>query len=220
VVAPARADEPPIVLPAPADPINLDVGVRLGGSFRIGDAANFPISSRTGALFGLGVALAPSPRFSVGLAYEHGELGTEHGDGDLGIVDVDRSTDSLWATVRLTLFRVDPLAVVVTLGPGLVWQHEDADILALDPNFGVPSAFRCTATDGPSLGLRAGLGADVHLGGGFYFNLDTVVDEMRLTSGTLASDTLGTCAPGAGSTTVFGVRGGLSYRFDVSRYAR
>ena len=52
------------------------------------------VSSRTGFLIGVGVAVAPSPRFSVGLTYEHAELGSEHGAGDLGTVDVDRSLDA------------------------------------------------------------------------------------------------------------------------------
>ena len=119
------------------------------------------------------------------------------------------------AWVRLTLVRVDRLALAIAIGPGLVWQHEDADVLALDPSFGLPNAFRCAETEGPGLGLRAGLGAEIRLGGGFYFNLDGVVDALRL-----SSDPIGACAPGAGSTTLVGVRGGFSYRVDVSRYAR
>jgi len=217
---PLPLPEPSVVLPAPAEPVNLDLGLRFGGAFRLGDAPNYPVSSRTGALFGVGVAVAPSPRFALGLAYEHAELGTERGEGTLGSIDVDRTTDALWASVRLTLFRLDPVALAVTLGPGLVWQSEDASLVALDPNFALPSASRCTASDGPSLGLRAGLGAEVHLGGGFFFNLDTVVDALRLSGDTLSSDTLGTCALGAGSTTLVGVRGGFSYRLDVSRYTR
>jgi hypothetical protein len=220
VAEPPPLPEPPIVQPSHADPVTLDLGVRLGGSFRIGSAANYPVSSRTGALFGVGVAVAPSSRFAIGLAYEHGELGTEHAEGNLGTVDVDRSLNGVWATVRLTLFHIEPVALAITLGPGLVWQQEDASILALDPNFGPLSAYRCTAWDGPSLGLRAGLGAEIHLGGGFYFDLDTVIDELRLGGGTLGSDALGTCALGPGSTTVAGVRGGFSYRLDVSRYTR
>src|ERR1700689_861707 len=75
--------EPAVILPPRPDPVFLELGVRLGGGFRIGDAPSFPITSRTGFLLGVGVAVAPSPRFSVGLAYEHAELGTEHSDGDL-----------------------------------------------------------------------------------------------------------------------------------------
>ncbi len=157
--------------------------------------------------------MAPSPRFAFGLAYECGELGTEDSQGSLGTIDVDRITDSVWASVRVTLFRVDPVALAITLGPGLVWQRED--VLALAPDGALSSAYRCTANDGPGLGLRAGLGGELRLGGGFFFNLDAVVDALRL-----SSDTLGTCAPGAGSTTVVGVRGGLTYRVDVSRYTR
>jgi hypothetical protein len=207
--------DPPIVLPPRPDPVLFELGVRLGGLVRIGDAPSFSIDSRTGFLLGVGVSIAPSPRFSIGLTYEHAELGSEHGEGDLGTVDVDRSLDSLWATLRLNLFRVDGFALAVVLGPGLVWQHEDANAFAFDGTDWRPDAFRCTATDGPGLGLRAGLGAELHLGGGFVLNLDGTIDELRL-----SSDALDTCAPGAGSTAVVGVRGGFSYRVDVSRYVR
>ncbi len=207
--------EPPITLRPRPDPVLLELGVRLGGGFRLGDAPSFSVASRTGFVVGVGVAVVPSPRFSLGLWYEHSELGTEHGEGDLGTVDVDRSTDSLWAMLRLNLFRIDGFALALMLGPGLVWQHEDTNAFAFDGTDWRPDAFRCSATDGPGLGLRAGLGAELHLGGGFVLNLDGTADELRL-----SSDALGTCAPGAGSTAVIGVRGGLSYRLDVSRYVR
>jgi hypothetical protein len=214
---PARSEGegPPISLPPRPDPVTLDVGVRLGGAVRLGGSPSFPIESRTGSLFGIGVSIAPSPRYAVALAYEHAGLGAEHGQGDLGVVDVDRSLDSLWASVRLTLFRLDRVALAVALGPGLVWQRVDADVIALDPAAFQPTTFRCAEGGGPGLGLRAGLGAEIHLGGGFFFGLDAVIDELRL-----SGDPLGTCAPGAGSTGVFGVRGGLAYRLDVSGVVR
>jgi hypothetical protein len=224
VAGTARADpfpatplvaDPPVVLPLRPDPILLELGVRLGGIVRIGDAPSFSIDSRTGYLLGVSALVALSPRFSLGLVYEHAELGSEQGAGAMGTVDIDRSLDSLWATLRLNLFRIDGFALAVVLGPGLVWQHEDVNAFAFDNTDWRPTAFQCTASDGPGLGLRAGLGAELHLGGGFVLNLDGTIDELRL-----SSDGLGTCAPGAGSTAVVGVRGGFSYRVDVSRYVR
>src|SRR5262245_35112840 len=102
------APPPPAAAPsAPPEPVTLDVGVRIGGVYRFGGAPAFAVTGRGGPLLGVGLVLAPSSRFSVGLAYEHAGLGSEHGQGDLGVVDLDRSTDSLWASLRLTLFRVD-----------------------------------------------------------------------------------------------------------------
>jgi hypothetical protein len=221
---PADADPAPAVSPSPGPvitqptqpvPITLDVGVRLGGNARLGDAPASPITARGGAMLGIGVAVAPSPRFAVGLAYEHAAIGSEHGEGDLGVVDIDRALDSLWASIRLTLFRVDRFTFGVFIGPGLVWQTVDANVILYGGVAGRPDLFRCTDTGGPGLGLRAGLGAEANLGGGFYFTLDAVADELRL-----GSDPIGTCAPGTGSTALLGVRGALSYRFDVSRGMR
>ena len=192
-----------------------ELGVRLGGAFRVGDAASFGIDSRTGAVVGVGLAVAPSSRYSIGLAYEHAGLGTEHSAGDLGVVDVGRTLDALWATLRLTLFRVDRFAFALTIGPGLVWQSVDANVITLGGGQVQPDPFRCSEMAGPGLGLRAGAGVEVQLGGGFFFQLDGTIDELRL-----SSDPLGTCAPGAGSTAQAGVRGAFVYRLDVSRYVR
>jgi hypothetical protein len=181
----------------------------------VGDAPAFQVAGRTGVVMGLGLAVAPSPRYAIGLAYEHSDLGSEHGQGDLAVVDLTRSLDSLWATVRLTLFRVDRFALGLTLGPGLVWQHVSADVIVYGGTAGIPDVYRCAETGGVGLGLRAGLGAEVHLGGGFFFTADVVADELRL-----ASDPLGACAPGAGSTAVLGGRAGFVHKFDVSRYLR
>jgi hypothetical protein len=212
---PATPASPAIVLPPPPEPILFDVGVRVGGSGRLGDSSSLPIASRGGATVAVGVAIAPSPRYAVGIAYEHGELGTEHGEGDAAILDLDRSMDSLWASVRVSLFRNDRFMLGVLLGPGLVWQHVHASAIVFGGTEGRPDTFACTETSGPGLGLRAGVGAEVKLGGGFFFSLDALIDELRL-----ASDLLGTCAPGAGSTAVLGARAGFAYRFDVSRIVR
>ena len=216
VPRPVAPPDPVVVLPAPADPVTVDVGVRIGGAGRIGDAPAFSITNRGAFMLGVGVAVAPSPRISIGLAYEHSGLGSEHGAGDLGVVDVDRTTDSLWATLRLSLVRVDGFSLGVTLGPGLVWQSVDATGITYDgATSWQPTPFRCTGTDSVGLGLRAGVGAEVALGSGFVLSVDATADELRL-----GDDAIGTCAPGAGSTALFGARAGLAYRFDVSRYLR
>jgi hypothetical protein len=210
------AAEPPVVVPPRPEPITFDIGVRVGGAVRIGDSPTLPIATRSGAMFGVALAIAPSPKYAIGLAYEHTDIGSEHGEGDVGILDVSRSLDSLWASVRLSLFRNDRVSLGIAIGPGLVWQHVDTSAIILSSDTaGLPSTFQCTETGGPGLGLRANVGAEITLGGGFYLNLDAVIDELRL-----SGDLLGTCAPGAGSTAVFGARGGFAYRFDVSHIMR
>jgi hypothetical protein len=217
---PASAEPPPPPPPPPpADPalapppIMAELGVRYGGAIRIGSAPSFEVGDRGGSMVGVGLAITPTRLFRIGLAYEHASLGSEHGAGDLGSVNLTRSLDSLWATLRLSLYRGDWLGLGVTLGPGLVWQSVGAAWTV--PGETPASAYRCTETAGPGLGLRAGLGAEIRLGHGLFVSLDGVIDEMQL-----SSDPLGTCAPGAGSTAVFGVRAGFAYRLDVSRYVR
>jgi hypothetical protein len=190
-----------------------ELGLRFGGAIRIGDAPSFAITGRSGTMVGAGIGIAPSPLFAIGLAYEHTSLGSEQGAGDLGIVELTRSLDSLWATLRLSLYHGDWVGLGITLGPGFVWQNVDASAIVLSNT--QTTSFACSDTGGPALGLRAGLGAEVYLGHGFVFSLDAVIDELRL-----SSDAVGTCAPGAGSTAVFGVRGGFAYRLDVSRQTR
>jgi opacity protein-like surface antigen len=207
--------EPPVKLPAPPEPVMLDVGVRFGGAVRLGDAPAFSITQRGGAVLGVGVGVAPSPRWLVGVAYEHTDIGTERGDGDLASVDLSRSLDSVWATVRLNLYQTEHFAIGVSIGPGLVWQHVDANVIVYGGTAGIPDVFRCEDTAGVGLGLRAGVGAEARLGEGFVLSLDAVADELRL-----SSDAIGTCAPGAGSTALLGARAGLGWRFDVSRYLR
>ncbi len=217
---PASAQTPPqaplpVLGEPPPDPITLDVGVRLGGAYRFGDGPAFPITGRSGAIVGAGITLAPSSRWAVALAYERSGLGDEHATGELGDVAVSRTIDAVWASLRLTLFRFDPVAITLTLGPGLAWQHADADVIAFQTGTR-PDVFRCQESGGPGLGLRAGIGAEVRLGGSVFLSADAVLDNLRL-----SSDPLGDCAvPGAGSVTLFGGRAAISYRFDVSRYTR
>jgi hypothetical protein len=199
----------------PRDPVTLEVGLRLGGSYRLGDAPAFSVTGRGAPLLGVGLAVAPSTRFSIGLAYEHAGIGTEHGEGDLGVVDVGRSTDALWGTVRITLFHNDWISLGITLGPGLVWQSVVADVIAYGGAAFQPDVYRCNETGGPGLGLRGAVGVEVRPGGGFFFALDALLDELRL-----GDSPLGTCAPGAGSTALLGARGSFGYRFDVSRFVR
>jgi hypothetical protein len=104
----------------------------------------------------------------------------------------------------------------VVLGPGLGVEHASAAGLAptLDP-LARPLPFQCSGSDAPSFGLRAGLGADLALGGGAYARLAFTADSHRL-----SSDPIDDCIGGAGTTTVLASSLSFGYRFDVSRYAR
>jgi hypothetical protein len=221
---PARADGPP---PGPGEapaspparvqtpPVTFDLGLHLGGGARIGSAPTFPITDRGSAIFGASAAFAPSPLFTVGVAYEHSTLGDEHGSGGAGDVALARSMDAVWATLRLDLVHTDSVAFGALLGPGLAWQRVSASVIVLDAGGAGPSTFQCAGGGSTALGLRAGLGVEARLGEHAWFTADALADNLHL-----SSDPIGTCAPGAGSTTVLGLRVGFVVRFDVSRYTR
>jgi hypothetical protein len=212
---PPAALAPPSVLPPPPDPITVDVMARGGFAYRIGSSAGLPITGRVGGVGGLGVAVAPWSRAAIGLGWERVGIGSEHGNGDLADVEVSRSIDVIWASLRLYLVRASNVGLYVQLGPGLAIQHADASVL-IKPDPGMqPDAYLCSESGGPGLALRAGLGVEARLAGPLWFTADAVVDHAHL-----SSDPLGSCAPGVGSLSTAGMRLGLSYRADVTRWLR
>ncbi len=202
-------------MPAPADPAFLDIGVRIGGAVRLGDASALTVSDRSAYVISAGLLLTPTPRFGVGLSYEHGSLGAEHAAGDLGSIDVSRGLDAGWLGLRLNFFRTENFALALTVSPGLVWQNARSSAIVLGGAEARPSTFDCREGGSAGLGLRAGLGTELRTGDHVVLTADAVADNLRL-----GSDYLGTCAPGAGSVTMIGLRFGFAFRVDVSRVVR
>ena len=213
--AAAAADPPPMRTMPPPEPVRIDLGLHLGGVYRAGDGPAFPITDRVGASFGVSAFVAPSRRFSFGLAFEHAGLGGEKADGDLGSLTITRDLNLLWAGLRVFMISTDAVRFGVLIGPGLAWQGVRADGL-LTPGIGVPpSVYSCAGGDSANLALRAGLGAQIALGSGFSFLVDASFDNVRLTS-----DVIGDCAPGAGTVSLIGARVGFGYQLDITSYVR
>jgi hypothetical protein len=216
---PGRAGNDEIVgnpLPqAPTAPATFDLGLRLGGGLRLGSASGLSLSDRGSAMIGGSVAMSPSPSFTVGVAYEHSTLGHEQGSGGSADVELARSIDAVWATLRMGLVHTEGFSFGVTIGPGLVWQHVDASGILLDAGGNGPTTFQCTDSASVGFGLRAGLGIEARLSDHAWFTADTTIDNLRL-----SSDAIGTCANGAGTVSVLGFRAGFVYRIDVSRIVR
>ena len=214
----AAAGEPPPTAPSkspPADPIALDIGVRVGFGVRAGSGPSVPIVGRLGGVFGAGLAISPTRRFAVGVSYERSGLGGERGVGDAAEITVSRALDMFWAHLRLHLFANDRVHLSVVIGPGLGIQHATADVLVYPDATLRPSAFTCTESAGPGFGVRAGIGTEVNLGGAFWLTADAQFDHVRM-----SSDALGECVPGSGGLSIPGMRFGLAYRLDVSRWLR
>jgi hypothetical protein len=217
LLAPAAgADPPPAPLPAPLDPITVNLGLQLGPSFRLGDGPSFAIAERIGLALAARAFIMPSPRFSLGLAYEHVGLGREKGgDGDPDFVDVTRDLDALWAGLRVHLVSAPRARLSVLFGTGLVWQRASASGV-LSQGIGRPLlTIQCSGSAAANFALRAGLGAEVVIGRGFSLLSDALLDNVRL-----SSDGLDDCVPGAGTTSLFSTRIGVAYQFDVSRFVR
>ena len=209
------ADAPPARTTTPADPVRIDLGLHLGGVYRAGDAPAFPITDRGGVSFGVSAFVAPSRRFSFGLAFEHAGLGGEKAEGDLGSLTITRDLNLLWAGLRVHLISTDAVRIGILIGPGLAWQGVDASGL-ITPGIGaLPSTYACSGGDSANLALRAGLGARFMLGSGFSFLVDASLDNVRL-----ASEVIGDCAPGAGTVSLIGARVGFGYELDVTSFVR
>jgi hypothetical protein len=210
----SAADPPPARTTTPPDPVRIDLGLHLGGVYRAGDAPAFPITDRAGASFGVSAFLAPSRRFSFGLAFEHAGLGGEKADGDLGSLTITRDLSLLWAGLRVHLISTDAVRIGILIGPGLAWQGVDARGF-VTPGIAPPSTYACSGGDTANLALRAGIGGRFLLGSGFSFLADASFDNVRL-----SSDVIGDCAPGAGTVSLIGARVGFGYELDVTSFVR
>ena len=211
----SAADPPPARTTTPPDPVRIDLGLHLGGVYRAGDAPAFPITDRAGASFGVSAFLAPSRRFSFGLAFERAGLGGEKAEGDLGSLTITRDLSLLWAGLRVHLISTDAVRIGILIGPGLAWQGVDARGFVTPGIGALPSAYACSGGDTANLALRAGIGGRFMLGSGFSFLADAGFDSVRLTS-----DVIGDCAPGAGTVSLIGARVGFGYELDVTSFVR
>lgn len=221
---PTAAGKPEAPAP-PAEPVTARVGLEIGPSVRLGEAPAFVIRERAGLALAVSAAIAPTPLFDVGLAYERVGLGREHGGGSTANasgsltspdwVDVSRTLDALWASVALRLVRAPEVKLSLVAGASLLWQHAGASGALSQGEGAALLTFQCSASDSVNLGFRAGLGGEIMLGSGFVLLADAFIDNVRLSSAPL-----GGCVPGAGTTALFSGRLGFAYRFDVSRFVR
>jgi len=123
----AAATEPATATAPLPDPVLIDLGLHLGGVYRMGDAPAFPITGRTGAAFGVSAYAEPSRRYAFGLAFEHAGLGSEQAKGDFGSAEITRDVNVLWGGLRVHFVNTEVVTLSVLLGPGLAWQGVSAN---------------------------------------------------------------------------------------------
>ncbi len=80
VLATASAGAEEATRASPPEPVLIDLGLHLGGVYRLEDAPAFAITGRAGAVFGASAYVAPSRRYALGLGFEHVGLGGEHAE--------------------------------------------------------------------------------------------------------------------------------------------
>jgi hypothetical protein len=212
--APASEASGPSSAAQPKKPrqAGFDIAASVGGAIRLGDAPLFPIEQRGGTMFGLGFAYLLHP-LSLGLTYEHVNLGREEsGVVPFGAVHIARSTDTVWATIRMRFAGLEPVVPFFGVSIGAVWQGAHADgVFLVDGGLRGGQPFSCSATDSLNLGFRASAGVEVPIGKTVAFTGEGSLDAYRL-----SSEVIDACAPGAGTTNALTFRVGLLYRFDLS----
>ncbi|MRG94157.1 hypothetical protein [Polyangium spumosum] len=212
--APApEASAPPTAGP-PKKPrqTGFDLSASAGAAIRLGDAPLFPVAQRGGTTFGFGLAYLLHPVW-IGLSYEHTNLGREEsGVMPYGAVHIARSTDTVWASLRVRLSGLEPIVPFFGAALGAVWQGAHADgVFLLDGGLRGGQVFSCSATDSLNLAMRVSAGAEIPLGKTVSFTGEGSFDAYRL-----SSEVIDGCAPGAGTTNALTFRVGLLYRFDLS----
>jgi opacity protein-like surface antigen len=189
-------------------PHQLDVGAWLGLDNRLDEPPLFPSTRDQGILAGLGLDLYFSPHVSLGLHYEHVELGAEaSGLTPTGTVHIARRLDALWLGARMYPIQLDGFGAFLGLGVGLAWQAAalgGSVWAAEDP--GSPVALRCTGHGSANVALRAELGVDANMSESVRFVGGLGFESYRLSDGLLSD-----CVPGAGTAAALGLRTGLVY---------
>lgn len=186
--------------------------VLVGGTVRLDDAPQFPITERVGGNFGIGF-LYQIKAVSFGLSYEYAGLGEEDsGVGPYGFVQIRRSIDSVLASLKVNFSGLSWATPYVGVAVGGTWQDATMNGVVF-PDGGVSGGvpFTCSSSDTISLALRLGTGLAIPLSPKVSFLTDASFDAYQL-----SSDIVQYCAPGAGSTSNFLFRVGLSYHFDMA----
>lgn len=182
-----------------------------GVAVRIDDAPLFNIAQRYDGNFAIGFLYQIKP-VSFGLSYEHSGLGKEDsGVGPYGFLHIARSLDTVWASLKVNFSGPSWGTPYFGIAAGGVFQDASMrGIFLVNQGASGSTPFSCTGSDSISLALRVGGGVAIPMSSNVSFLVDAAFDAYRL-----SSDVLQYCAPGAGATSSFLGRVGLSYRFDI-----
>jgi hypothetical protein len=194
----------------------LGIGVlgHLGIGYRLNDTPYGEPFEPAGALYGITGLVKPNRWLSLGLGYEHIDLGQDRMDvPPSSFTDVERDLNTLWAVARFYPVRTPSLGLYIGVGGGAAWQSLDTSTAVLQSDSASDIATStCSGNDAASLGFRAGIGAEVPLRFGVVLMGEVGADRYQL-----SSDSLDNCALGAGDATLLTFRAGFAFGLERAK---
>jgi hypothetical protein len=192
----------------PGTPGRIQLGVLLGFGGRVDDPPLYELTDPLGLAFGAAIDLFLSNRVTLGVSYEHLDLGKEEsGLTPVGSVTIVRDLNTAWLSLRIYPVQEPAIGAYLKIAGGLAWQSAELTGSVWDPTQpGRQLQLSCEGAHTPGMALRAELGIDVELTEGLRMPLAFHFDNYGL-----SSDVLDGCVPGAGSSAVLGLRSGFTF---------
>ena len=167
-----------------------------------------------GALYGVTGLIKPSRWISFGLGYEHIDFGQDRLDTPpSSFVDVERDLNTLWALARFYPVRTPSVGLYIGIGGGAAFQSLDTSTAQLlSDSVSDIATSTCSGNDAASLGLRAGIGAEVPLRFGVVLMGEVGFDRYQL-----SAESLDGCALGSGDASLVTFRGGFAFGLEHAK---
>ncbi|HZF55082.1 MAG TPA: OmpA family protein [Polyangiaceae bacterium] len=186
----------------------------IGLGYRLNETPYGEPFEPAGALYGITGFVKPIRWLSLGLGYEHHDLGQDRRDTPpTSFTDVERDLNTLWALARFYPVRTTSIGLYIGFGGGAAWQSLDTSTAALDPtSSNAVATSTCSGNDAASLGFRGSVGAEIPLRFGVVFMGEVGVDRYQL-----SGDSLDGCALGAGDASLATFRLGFAYGLESAK---
>lgn len=195
----------------PGVPYALDASLGLGYAGRLGEPSRFNAVDSGGFTLGGALDLAMARRVTLGLGYEHVDLGREDtGVTSSGFAAIERDLNSLWLRLRLYPVRFDMFAAYLGIAVAGAWQSLDATGTVWPLNEpGRSVSLSCQGAGTVALGLRAAVGAVIPFGEASSLRLGGQISGYGL-----SDDVIDNCAFGAGSVETVSASMLFAHRFS------
>ena len=206
--------EPPTDFTRDFNALPLSLEARLGFNARLGSSFDDATEEQNwGASYAVAAYLAWKPEFALGLEFDHVGLGSVRALTGQTSTDNQYNASGAWIGARVFPIRRERLDFFVNLRVGMVWQHASAlgtrnqGMSITEP----AQSYSCTESDGPGIGLGAGLGVAYRLGRHVAF-----VSRLDLSGMRSSGEYLGTCTDGIGSVANLSGSVGLAFEFETA----